>query len=163
MADAPKLHLFCGKIGAGKSTLAASLAEPPDAVLIVEDAWLGALYADQMTTGADYSRCSEKLQGVMAPHVASLLAAGVTVVLDFPANTVAQRAWLRDLVATIPVPHLLHVLDVPDAVCLDRLQQRNASGQHPFHVTEAQFHRFKAHFAPPTADEGFTVSTVQAV
>jgi hypothetical protein len=34
---------------------------------------------------------------------------------------------------------------------------RNAGGDHPFAVTEAQFHRFSAHFSPPAPDEGFTL------
>ena len=42
----PTLHFFCGKIAAGKSTLAAKLAEQEGTVLIAEDAWLAALYAD---------------------------------------------------------------------------------------------------------------------
>ena len=54
-------------------------------VLIAEDAWLGALYADQMASGADYLRCSARLRGIMGPHVAGLLEAGVSVALDFPA------------------------------------------------------------------------------
>lgn len=42
----PTLHMICGKIAAGKSTLAARLAEADRTVLIAEDDWLGALYAD---------------------------------------------------------------------------------------------------------------------
>ena len=157
MADGPVLHLICGKIAAGKSTLAARLADAPGTVLIAEDAWLSALYGDQMQTGADYLRCSQRLQEVMGPHVAALLAAGVSVVLDFPANTPDQRRWMRDVIDRAGGAHQMHLLDLPDAVCLERLRARNASGAHPFAVTEEQFHRFTAHFVPPTVDEGFDI------
>lgn len=153
----PVLHLICGKIASGKSTLAAELGNATRTVLISEDAWLSVLFADQMATGADYLRFSTKLQLVMAPHVTSLLRTGVSVVLDFAANTVTQRAWMRDVVTESGAAHQLHFLDVPDETCLERLRTRNARGAHEFAVTEEQFHRFAKHFVAPTADEGFNV------
>ena len=153
----PTLHLFCGKIASGKSTLAACLARRPRTVLISEDRWLKALYDDELTTGADYMRASTRLQGALGPHVADLLRAGVSVVLDAPANTHAQRAWLRDLIRATECPHRLHLLTPPDAVLLERLRARNASGTHPFTVSEEMFHRFARAFDPPAPDEGFFV------
>lgn len=153
----PTLHMVCGKIAAGKSTLTAELAKAPSTVRISEDEWLGTLFSDQMTTIKDYVRCSERLRAVMAPHVSSLLTSGVSVVLDFPANTVETRAWMRDIVTTTEADDQLHFLDVTDAVCLERLRQRNAEGAHPFQVTEAQFHQVSKHFQPPTDGEGFTI------
>ena len=44
----PILHMLCGKIAAGKSTLAARLASAPETVLIAEDDWLNALFADEL-------------------------------------------------------------------------------------------------------------------
>ena len=154
---APMLHLFCGKIAAGKSTLAAELAQQSGTVLIAEDAWLGALFSDQMATGADYLRVSEKLRRIMGPHVASLLKEGASVVLDFPANTVMTRRWMRSIIDAAQSEHRLHVLIPPDQVCLDRLRERNAAGNHPFAVTEAQFHQFSKHFEMPTPDERFAL------
>ncbi|MNC96844.1 hypothetical protein D3C83_143180 [compost metagenome] len=49
------------------------------------------------------------------------------------------------------------MLDLPDAVCLQRLHQRNASGQHPFQVSDAEFAQFTRHFAPPRPEEGFNL------
>lgn len=95
---APTLFMLCGKIASGKSTLANQLAGE-DGILIAEDDWLGALFADQLKTGADYKRCVGKLRSIMAPHVVSLLNAGTTIVLDFPANTIEQRAWMRNILA----------------------------------------------------------------
>ncbi|WP_261193740.1 AAA family ATPase [Pseudoruegeria sp. SHC-113] len=149
------LHMLCGKIASGKSTLAAQLAAAPATVLISEDDWLAALFGAQMQSPADYLTCAEKLQGVMGPHVVSLLREGLSVVLDFPANTPAQRAWMRGIVETAGVVHEMHVIEAPDALCLQRLKARNAQGDHPFAATEEQFHRFTKHYRPPAADEGF--------
>jgi hypothetical protein len=33
----------------------------------------------------------------LGPHVCALLSKGISVVLDFPGNTRAQRAWFREL------------------------------------------------------------------
>ena len=48
--NGPVLHMFCGKIAAGKSTLAARLAKAPRTKHVSEDAWLHDLNADQMST-----------------------------------------------------------------------------------------------------------------
>lgn len=157
MTDAqPMLHMMCGKIAAGKSTLTAALAAG-GAVVIAEDDWLAALYADQMTSVADYVRCSARLRAAMGPHVVALLRAGLTVALDFPANTPQTRAWMRGIVDEAGCGHALHFLDVPDAVCLARLKARNAQGEHAFAATEAQFHQVTRHFVPPAPEEGFDV------
>jgi predicted kinase len=158
MHDAqPTLHILCGKIASGKSTLAARLGALPGTVLVAEDAWLDALFSNELRSLDDYVRCSTRLRSIMGPHVAALLTAGVSVVLDFPANTPGQRRWSRQIIDTTGVSHTLHFLDVSDDLCLARLRARNAAGAHPFKVTEAQFHEFTRHFSPPAAEEGFTV------
>ncbi len=153
----PTLHMLCGRIASGKSTLAAELARAKGTVLISEDIWLDALYADRMSSVRDYVRCAARLRGVMGPHVAAVLEAGTSVVLDFPANTVETRAWMRGILERTAASHVLHVLDASDAVCLSRLQQRNAGGDHPFVVTDAEFRRITAHFVLPAPEEGFEV------
>ena len=151
------LHLMCGKIASGKSTLSAKLGAQGQTVMLSEDVWLGALFADQMQSVADYVRCSSRLQAVMGPHVISLLNAGASVVLDFPANTIQQRRWMREIVQQSGSAHQMHVLEVPDDVCLTRLHARNASGEHPFAVTEEHFHQITRHYEPPTPEEGFEI------
>lgn len=53
--------------------------------------------------------------------------------------------------------HQLHVLDVPEEVCIARLRARNAQGDHPFVATEEQFRQLSKHFVAPTPDEGFNI------
>ena len=155
---AATLHMICGKIAAGKSTLAAQL-EVAGALCLSEDALLAALYPDEITSPKDYVRCAARLRAAIGPHVVGLLQAGVSVVLDFPANTVANRDWMRGLFTQACADHQLHLLNVPDEVCLARLHARNAAGDHPFTATEDQFRLFSAHYVPPSAEEGFTVVT----
>lgn len=151
------LHLVCGKIAAGKSTLTAALGAAPLTVVVSEDDWLAALYPGEQNSLADYLRNATRLRTAITPHLLTLLRTGVSVVLDFPANTPASRAWMRTLFEGAGVPHRLHYLDAPDALCKARLCERNANGGNPFTVSEEMFDLFTSHFAPPGREEGFDV------
>ena len=120
-----------------------SSAARPATLLISEDYWTSTL--------------SARLRAAMAPHIADILRQGLSVVLDFPANTVCQRAWMKSLIAEEGVPHELHHLDVPDAICKQRLFQRDASGEHQFQVSDEEFVQFTSYFVPPRPGEGFNV------
>jgi predicted kinase len=153
----PILYLVCGKIGSGKSTLARQLATRPAMLLISEDHWTSTLWPDELKTIEDYDRLSTRLRSATKPHIVDVMKQGLSVVLDFAANTVKQRAWARSVIEAAQVPHELHVLDVPDAVCLQRLRERNAAGTHEFNVTHAEFAQFTRFYVPPSPDEGFNV------
>jgi predicted kinase len=153
----PVLHLVCGKIGSGKSTLAMSLSTNPNSVLISEDIWLSKLYPGQIQAIADYAKCSAQLKDALGDHVVSLLEAGLSVVLDFPANTMEVRNWAKGLIEESAAAHELHFLDIPDKICKSRLRARNAAGEHPFQASDAEFDLISRYFVPPTKDEGFNV------
>jgi predicted kinase len=150
---APTLHLFCGKPASGKSTLADRYAERPGSILLREDLWLSGLYGDQMSTLADFVRCSSLLRKTITPHAVALLQSGLSVVLDFHANTKESRQWILAIADKAQCGHQLHYFDVPDEVCKARLHQRNLSGEHEFSVSEAEFDRIASHFQPPAEDE----------
>ncbi|MGY2047441.1 AAA family ATPase [Methylobacterium sp. JK268] len=156
-ANDAMLHLLCGKIAAGKSTLAARLADRPRSILVREDQWLASLYPGEQTCLADYVRNTTRLRSVMGPHLIAILQAGLSVVLDFPANTPESRAWMRGIIRQATVSHQLHHLDVSDETCRARLHRRNASGAHEFHVSDEEFDLFTRYFVPPHPDEGFDV------
>lgn len=151
------LHLVCGKIASGKSTLTQHLASRIHTVLISEDAWLSGLYTDEIRTVGDYVRRSGQLRSVLGPHVESLLRAGLSVVLDSPANTVGNRRWMKDIIDRSGADHQLHFLDVPEELCKQRLRARNAEGSHAFAPTDAEFDEITRHFVAPVTEEGFQV------
>ncbi|MGO4808707.1 AAA family ATPase [Cupriavidus sp. 2MCAB6] len=151
------LYMVCGKIGAGKSTLAKQLAARPATVLISEDDWLSRLYPGEIRAISDYVRCAGRLRDAMTGHIEALLLAGMSVVLDFPANTPASRSWARAIFEQAGVPHQLHYLDMPDTLCKARLRARNASGTHAFETSDAQFDEITRYFVAPSEGEGFHV------
>jgi predicted kinase len=152
------LHFLCGKAGAGKSTLAQTLAATHHAILISEDIWLTRLFGDRMKTFDDYLVFSQRARTVAGPLVIDLLRAGQNVVLDHPANTRRSRAWFRSLHESAGADHVLHYVDVPDTLCLQRIGQRNIErpeGSH--HLTEQDFAHVTSFFEPPEAAEGFNI------
>jgi predicted kinase len=151
------LHLLCGKIAAGKSTLCARLADAPGTVAIGQDRWLNSLFGDELKEVADYVRIAPRLNAGLGPHVTDLLSAGLDIVLDFPANTRATRAFWRDAANSAGARVLLHFVDVPDEVCRKRLRRRNAEGGHEFAASDAQFDQITAYFQPPEEDEGLAI------
>lgn len=94
---------------------------------------------------------------MIGDHVEALLAAGLSVVLDFPANTLDSRRWMIGTAERAGCAHVLHHLDVPDAVCRERLHRRNLAGRRAFQASEADFDMCTRYFQPPTAAEGFNI------
>jgi len=97
-AHLPTLYLLCGKIAAGKSTLARCLAERSVTLLISEDHWTSNLFADDLRTIDDYGCYSARLRAAVGPHIVDMLRQGLSIGLDFPAKTVRNRNWMRSLI-----------------------------------------------------------------
>ena len=153
-----KLLFLCGKMAAGKSTLARELAAREHAMLFVQDEWLDALYPNGVTNVATYLEYSGRINRVLAPYVVDLLARGVSVVVDFPGNTRNQRAWFREIIERAGAAHELHVLETPDEICRAQLKARSAHlpPGTPW-TSDADFELISSHFRAPAEDERFNI------
>ena len=151
------MHVVCGKIASGKSTLAQDIARDEGGFLLSEDFLLAALYPKEIFTLEDYRRCTGRLREAIGPLVISLLDRGHSIVLDFQANTTSSREWIRHLFEAGDADHKLHYLEASDAVCRARLSARNAGGRYQYQVSEAEFDLFTSYFVPPTLAEGVNV------
>lgn len=151
------LSVLCGKIASGKSTLAAQLIHQFGGIILSEDSWLSLLFKDSMHSVEDYIHYSARLKDAIKPHAIALLQAGVNVVLDFPANTLASRQWIMSIIEESGAAHQLHYLAASDEVCKARLRKRNAAGEHDFAATDAQFDFITAYFVEPQPEEGFII------
>ena len=145
-------------MAAGKSTLARELAIRESAILLVEDHFLERLYPGEIACLSDYVKYSSRLKLALAPHIAQLLAAGISVVLDFPGNTKTQRAWFRELIERSGAAHVLHYVDATDDLCKRQLRQRSeGSPAGTAWTTDAEFDAVTAWFEAPTLEEGFNI------
>lgn len=152
------LYFMCGKMAAGKSTYARALARTKNAVLLVQDEFFGTLYPGEILSIQDFVECSARVRDALSPHIRDLLSRGVSVVLDFPGNTRAQRRWFRELFEGADVGHELHFIDVSDELC--KLQLRRRSEALPAGsawTTDAEFDAITAYFQAPAEDEKFNV------
>src|SRR5262249_8358334 len=158
LSPAAKLIFLCGKMAAGKSTLAKELALREPAILLVQDELLDHLFPGEITDIPGFVRYSTRLRNAVGPHVCALLTRGVSVVLDFPGNTRVQRAWFRELFDRAGARHELHFIDAPDALCKRQLRERSKAlpDGAPW-TTEAEFDAVTAYFQPPSEDEQFHV------
>ena len=155
-----KLFFMCGKLAAGKSTLSKELAGREDAVLFVQDDLLVGLFPGEIVDLAAFVRYSTRIQDVLAPHICSLLNKGVSVVLDFPANTRKQRTWFHNLIEQADAEHELHFIIASDDLCKRQLKQRSEQQGLPLGTkwtTDADFDELTTYFDPPSAEEHFNV------
>lgn len=154
MAQRGNLIFFCGKMAAGKSTLAISIAAERNAVFISEDEWLARLYPEQIESFDDYIKYAGLLRPVIKAHVQNILKTGTSVVMDFPANTKRQREWFNSLSTEVNAKAELIYLKVDNVLCLKQLKQRSI--EQPARTvfdTEAMFYHVTQYFEEPEAGE----------
>jgi predicted kinase len=153
-----KLLFLCGKMAAGKSTLARQLAERQHAILFEQDHWVETLFPNLIVNVATYLEYSGRINRIVAPQVVDLLTRGINVVMDFPGNTRNQRVWFRDIIERSGADHELHYVDTPDEISRAQLKARSAHlpAGTPW-TTDADFDLIASHFKAPMDDEGFNV------
>jgi predicted kinase len=152
------LFFLCGKMAAGKSTLARQLAARQDAMLFEQDHWVETLFPNMIVNVATYIEHSGRINRIVAPIVVDVLTRGISVVMDFPGNTRNQRAWFRSIIDQAGVEHQLHFVDTPDDICKAQLKARSAHlPPGTKWTTDEDFELISSHFRAPEHDEAFTI------
>src|SRR5258708_24707816 len=153
-----KVYFMCGKMAAGKSTHARELAQVKNAVRLIQDEFLDTLYPGEILSIPDFVKYSARLRKALSPHIQDLLTRGVSVVLDFPANTRVQRQWFREIFEDANVEHELHFVDAPNDLCKRQLRHRSATlPAGAAWTTDVEFDAITAYFQAPGEDEKFNV------
>lgn len=156
------LIMFSGKMGAGKSTKSKQVSQDRNAVLISEDEWLSLLYPNKIFTFDDYLHYSPILKPLIKQHVVNILKTGTDVVMDFPANTVNQRKWFKEIISEANAPNELIYLNVSNEVCLRQLKKRSIENPaRAIFDTESMFIEVTRYFQEPDLSEGFNIQVVE--
>ena len=156
------LILFSGKMGSGKSTLSKQVSQERNAVLISEDEWLAQLYPNQITSFEDYLRYSSLLKPLVKSHVLDILKTGTSVIMDFPANTVKQRKWFKEVISEANAPNELIYLNVSNDICLKQIEKRRIEiPERAIYDTESMFNEVTKYFQEPDESEGFNIQVVE--
>lgn len=143
--------VLCGKIAAGKTTLAkasgAIVLSCDDLMLALSPTCLGAEH------DAVAARCLRFLTG----QAAQLHARGLDVVIDYGFWTRAERARQSAHLRELDLPFCWKWVDAPTEVRLARLHARNESlhgrAERVYLISDEQLKRFDAKFEPPTKEE----------
>ena len=155
------LVLLCGKMGAGKSTKSNELAKERNAVLLSEDVWLESLYPDKIRSVEEYVKYSNMIKPLVKSLAQDMLRNGSNVVMDFPANTISQRSWLKSIFSEIGAAHELIYLDVPNEVCLKQIAKRRIEQpERAATDTEEMFIQITRYFVEPSPEEGFNLTKI---
>ncbi len=157
--QAGTLYFFCGRAGAGKSTLARQMSVGRAAILICEDQWLARLYDGAPSLEA-YVERRGRIRQLLADFVPQMLKSGHSVVFDFGGNTVRDRAWVRSIFETAGASHELHYIVAEESLCRRRIQERNRARPEGIYwgdVSDELFEAVNRYFDPPAAQEMFTV------
>ena len=155
-----EFHFFCGKMAAGKSTLALKLSQQKNTILIVEDIWLSKLFPDEIIDIQSYIKYSARLKPIISEHILNLLNIGISVVLDFPANTVNQREWFTKIIHESQAKHTLHYVNTSDDTCLKQLEIRNRNKLAGTAFTSnEEFYEISQYFQEPATSENFIIKT----
>ena len=157
------LIFFCGKMGSGKSTKSQEIAKEMQAVLLSEDEWLSLIYPDEIINFDSYLKYSSRIKPLLKSHVQNILNTGVSVVMDFPANTKNQRQWFKEIYSEHDIPHKLVYLKASDQLCLKQIKQRRITNPERENFdTEEVFHQVNSYFQPPSVNEVFNIEIISS-
>lgn len=155
--EQPTVHVMCGLVAAGKTTLARQLARDLPALRLSRDEWMLRLYGlahDHPVYVAKLPPCTD-LMWSLAVDVLNL---GSSVVLDWNHWSRDRRAEARRRSHASGCEIVVHFLDVPIETAVERATTRMEAAMPNAHrIDSVGVRHFATIFEAPTADEGLTV------
>ncbi len=146
----PKLYLFIGAPGAGKTTTATIIAKTTGATHLWADNERHKLFTHPTHSQAESSYLYEKLNA----DAEQLLAAGKSVVFDTNFNFYSDRQKLAEIAERYNAETIIVWMTTPLDICRERSvgshERRNG---YAVHMTDEQFNAIVAKLEPPTDSE----------
>ncbi len=143
------LYIVQGFLGAGKTTWSKVFAQSSGAVRLNADEWCMSNFAEAEWT-RDWDGCFSKSIVFLWEETEHRLSAGEDVILDFGFWSRASRDDARDKARRWQAELRHYYLVAPDEVLIERVSRR---GDEIARRNVENFHKLKACFEPPAADE----------
>lgn len=159
------IHLICGPIGAGKTTVAHKIAKEKNAIRFSEDEWLAKLFVPDAPkvllaepiaivsawAAEKYARCRGQIWLVCK----QLLDQNVSIVLDGAAANKAQRDAIRRKASENQVEFQLYYVNADPEVRKNRVFSRNLEKgtTYSLEVTQEIFDHTESIFQDPQGEE----------
>lgn len=152
-----QVHLVCGLVSSGKTTLAKRLAIELPALRLSRDEWLLRLFR-LPHDNPRYVAAIEPCTLLMWDIALDALRLGNSVILDWNHWNAQRRAESRDRATSAGFDVVVHYLDVPIDVAINRARARLATAPADAHTIDEQGVRhFATIFEPPTPAERLAV------
>lgn len=151
----PTVHMLCGFICSGKTTLARKLEKELKAITFCPDEWMVQLFGQEHSDqcGITYAPA---VHALMSGTYEQLLKLKIDVILDDGFWRKADRDYMRKRAAELGAQSKLYFLFCPKDVLMQRLQKRNAERKpDSVVVPEAKFEISWNYFEPPGVNEEF--------
>ena len=148
-ATVPILYMLCGLPDAGKTTRARELDAAGKGIVMNADQWIWQLYPDDAEAAARDER-KARVEQVQWELVEQLLAAGISVILDWGLWTQAERDHYHQRANALGAEVQTIFLEVALEILHERLALRNQTlPPGTFHVSPEELDEWAALFEPP--------------
>jgi predicted kinase len=149
-----KLHIICGFVGSGKTTLAKKLEKQYGAIRFSTDEWMIELFNFNGSFGKKYKDSKKRCKEFIWKLSKKILLSGRDVVLDFGFWSRKERALFVKRARLIGAEPILYFLDVPIEQLRRRVNFRNKKlDTKTFNITEKWFNKWLPLFESPEPTE----------
>lgn len=150
-----KVHLICGKICSGKSTLAKTLAEEKNAVILSCDEVTWALFDNDL--GEKHDEMTGRIRAYLLQKTNEIIRTGTDVILDWGFWTASYRQEVRAYFDAASVEVCWHHVAVSPEEWERRIEKRNAAvlagESHDYFVDEGLRAKLEQLFEEPAENE----------
>jgi len=151
----PKLYLFVGVPGAGKTTVAKLIHDTTGAVHLWADQARQAMFDKVSHSKAE----SDELYAYLNQQTDELLAAGQSVVFDTNFNYRKDRHYVAQIAARHDADSLIIWMQTPVAVARERALHDHHRDRNGYNITMTaeEFNHLTDHLEPPADNENFII------
>ena len=147
--------MICGRLCCGKTTYARRLVEKGNAALLSIDEIMLSMFGQHC--GDKHEEYAARAEEYLLKKAAELINAGVDVIFDWGFWSREQRRRIRAYFAAQGIGTRLHVIHIPEAEWMRRIEKRNSevlSGTAvAYYVDENLMRKFDGLFEEPAEEE----------